>query len=51
MALPGLHLHQLHKDRTYKVEGYWAVSVSGNYRVTFRFERTDVVDVDYVDYH
>ena len=27
------------------------VSVSGNWRVTFRFEDGDAVDVDYVDYH
>jgi toxin HigB-1 len=51
MALPGLNLHRLHKDRTYRLEDFWSVSVSGNYRVTFRFEGTVVVDVDYVDYH
>ena len=32
-------------------EGHWAVSVSGNWRVTFRFEDGDAVDVDYLDDH
>ena len=34
-----------------KLEGLWAVSVSGNWRVVFRFEDGNVYDVDYVDYH
>ena len=33
------------------LEGAWAVDVSGNWRVVFRFEGKDAVDVDYVDYH
>jgi len=45
--LPGLRLHPLRGDRT----GFWAVSVSGNWRVIFRFEEGDVLDVDLVDYH
>ena len=47
MALPGLNLHQLIGDR----KGTWSVRVSGNWRVTFRFEGEDVTDVDYEDYH
>ncbi len=47
MGLPGLALHPLRGPRT----GTWAVSVSGNWRVTFRFDGPDVVDVDYEDYH
>jgi toxin HigB-1 len=47
MALPGLRLHPLKGD----MKGYWAVSVSGNWRVVFRFEAKDAYDVDYVDYH
>ncbi len=47
MDLPGLRLHPL-KGR---LSGHYAVSVSGNWRVTFRFEDGDVVDVDYADYH
>ena len=47
MNLPGFQLHQL-KGR---LRGHYAVSVSGNWRVTFRFEDGSAVDVDYVDYH
>jgi toxin HigB-1 len=47
MALPGLNRHQLIGDR----KGTWSVRVSGNWRVTFRFEGEDVTDVDYEDYH
>ena len=47
MDLPGFRLHPLKGDR----EGIFSVWVSGNWRVTFRFEGVDVVDVDYVDYH
>jgi len=47
MDLPGLGLHPLKG----KLRGHWAVKVSGNWRVTFRFETQQVVDVDYVDYH
>ena len=47
MALPGLDLHPLKGDR----KGSWAVRVSGNWRVTFKFSGSDVKDVDYADYH
>ena len=47
MNLPGFRLHEL-KGR---LKGQYAVSVSGNWRVTFRFEDGSAVDVDYVDYH
>ena len=47
MDLPGFRLHQLAGE----LKGYYAVSVSGNWRVTFRFEEGDAVDVDYADYH
>lgn len=33
------------------VEGHYAIWVSGNWRLTFAFEGTDVVLLDYVDYH
>ena len=49
MDLPGLRLHPMKKGSKY--EGYWAVEVSGNWRVLFKFEGTDVVDVNLVDYH
>ncbi|MSO85653.1 MAG: Killer protein [Rhodospirillales bacterium] len=47
MNLPGFRLHPLKGS----LKGHYAVSVSGNWRVTFRFEDAHVVDVDYVDYH
>jgi proteic killer suppression protein len=31
--------------------GHWAVSVSGNWRLTFAFEGKDAILVDYQDYH
>ena len=47
MDLPGLRLHALKGV----LKGHYAVSVSGNWRVTFRFEDGHAVDVDYADYH
>jgi proteic killer suppression protein len=47
MNLPGWKWHPL----TGNLEGHWAVSVSGNWRVVFTFEGTDAVLVDYQDYH
>ncbi|MYA97253.1 MAG: Killer protein [Nitrospinae bacterium] len=45
--IPGFRLHSLKGE----LRGYYAVVVSGNWRVTFRFEEGDVIDVDYLDYH
>jgi len=47
MNLPGLRLHKLIGDK----EGFWAVDVSGNWRVFFRFEGNNAFDVNYGDYH
>ena len=47
MALPGLGLLPLGGDR----RGTWAVSVSGNWRITFKFVGKDANAVDYEDYH
>lgn len=47
MNIPGFRLHPL-KGR---LKAHHAVWVSGNWRVTFRFEGRHAVDVDYVDYH
>ena len=47
LDLPGYRLHPLRGDR----KGYWSISISGNWRVTFRFEDGDVFDVDLIDYH
>ena len=33
------------------LKGFWSVSVSGNWRVVFRFEKGDAFDVDLIDYH
>ena len=47
MNLPGLGLHELQGVR----KSSWAVKVSGNWRVTFRFAGKDAERVDYEDYH
>jgi proteic killer suppression protein len=44
---PGFRLHPLKGD----LRGQWAVSVSGNWRIVFRFADGDALDVDLVDYH
>ena len=47
MDFPGYDLHQLKG----KLKGHWSVKVSGNWRLTFRFEDGDAHVVDYQDYH
>ena len=47
MNLPGFGLHPLKGS----LAGYWAVTVSGNWRVMFRFDGPNVRDVDLIDYH
>ena len=47
MNAPGLQLHNLKGD----LLGFYTVTVSGNWRVIFRFENGDALDVDYLDYH
>ena len=47
LNLPGFHLHPLKGD----LQGFWAVTVASNWRVTFRFEENEATDVDYLDYH
>jgi proteic killer suppression protein len=47
MGLPGLDCHELKGVR----KGTWAVKVSGNWRVTFRFADKDADHVNYEDYH
>jgi toxin HigB-1 len=47
MDFPGSYLHPLKGG----LKGFWAVRVSGNWRVIFRFETGDALDVDYLDYH
>ena len=47
LAVPGYRLHPLKGSR----KGQWAVRVSKNWRITFRFERGEVYDIDLEDYH
>jgi len=47
MNLPGLFLHSLSGDRP----EIWSVRVSGNWRVTFRFNGDHAEIVNYEDYH
>ena len=47
LNLPGFKLHMLKGNK----KGLWAVSVSGNWRITFKFENGDAYIVDYLDYH
>ena len=47
MNLPGFSLHPLKGD----LAGFWSVTIRANWRIIFRFEDTDVTDVDLIDYH
>ncbi len=47
MDLPGFRLHRLKGD----LRGFWAVTISGNWRLVFRFEDGHAFDVDLLDYH
>ncbi|WP_082829922.1 type II toxin-antitoxin system RelE/ParE family toxin [Ectothiorhodospira sp. BSL-9] len=47
MNLPGWSLHPLRGN----LSEHWSVSVSGNWRLTFRFDNGDAILVDYQDYH
>ena len=47
LDLPGYRLHPLRGD----MKGMWSASISGNWRIVFRFEDGDAFDVDLVDYH
>ena len=47
MDLPGFRLHPLKGA----LKGHYGVSVSGNWRVTYRFKEGHALDVDYLDYH
>lgn len=43
----GFDLHRLKGDRNDE----WAISVSGNWRITFRFAKGEAFDVSLEDYH
>ncbi len=45
--LPGFRLHPLKGNR----EGLWAIDVSKNWRVVFKFQDSNAYILDYEDYH
>ncbi|MGQ0656029.1 MAG: type II toxin-antitoxin system RelE/ParE family toxin [Betaproteobacteria bacterium] len=47
MNLPGYKFHGLKGER----KETYAVAISGNWRITFRFHDADAVDVNLEDYH
>ena len=47
MGLPGYRLHPLKGN----LAGFWSVTLSGNWRIIFRFEHGMAYDVDLIDYH
>ena len=48
-TVPGWRAHRLTGDR----RGVWSLSVTKNWRVTFRIDsvENEIVDLDYEDYH
>ena len=47
LDLPGYRLHALKGD----LKGVWSITVSGNWRIVFRFVDGDAFEVDLMDYH
>lgn len=47
LDLPRYRLHALKGDR----KGFWSVTARANWRIVFRFEGTDVFDIELIDYH
>ena len=47
LDLPGYRLHSLKGV----LKGLWSVTISGNWRIVFRFADGNAFDVDLVDYH
>lgn len=47
LDIPRYRLHPLKGE----LRGFWAVTVRANWRIVFRFEGTDVFDVELIDYH
>ena len=48
-TVPGWRAHRLSGDR----RGIWSLTVTANWRLTFRIDRDgmEIVDLDYEDYH
>jgi len=47
IRVPGYDLHELKGDR----KGTWSIKVSGNWRITFKFEDSNAYELDLEDYH
>ena len=47
MDIPGYKLHPLKGSR----KDLWSISVSGNWRITFKYEDGNAYIVNYEDYH
>jgi proteic killer suppression protein len=47
LDIPGFKLHPLKGE----MKGRWAISVNGNWRLTFEFRDGNVYVLDYEDYH
>ncbi len=47
LGMPGFEIHPLEPRKS----GQWAIKVTANWRIVFRFEHGDIHDVDLVDYH
>ena len=47
LNLPGMRFHALKGNR----KNYYSVSVSGNWRIIYKFYNENAILVDYVDYH
>lgn len=47
MDLPGYRLHTLKGE----LRGFWSVTVRANWRIIFRFDGEDVLDIELIDYH
>jgi proteic killer suppression protein len=46
LNVPGYRLHQLKGNQ----KGIWSITISGNWRITFRFDGAGANDVDLIDY-
>ena len=47
LGLPGFGLHLLEGD----LAGYWSVALRGDWRIIFRFDQGNTIDVDLIEYH
>jgi proteic killer suppression protein len=44
---PSFRLHPLKGE----LRGFWSITVTANWRIVFRFEDRNALDVDFMDYH